>query len=104
MRKMYRMMLSPLFTNIPIKETFNYIIEQLYAHKKLTSIRWKLIFRRLLINVATEFTFKFNSTFFKQMDGCNMVAPLPVTFSDIDIAKLQYDVVIPSNLLSKICR
>ena len=98
------MILSPLLTNIPIEETFKYIIEQLYVHKKLTSIRWKLVFRRLLINVATKFTFKLNSRFFKQVDGCNMVAPLSVAFSDIDIVKLENDVVTPSNLLSKICR
>ena len=27
-----------LFTNIPIEETINYIIEQIYVHKKLTPI------------------------------------------------------------------
>ena len=38
-----------LFTNIPIQETINYIIEQIYVHKKLTPICSKLIFRRLKI-------------------------------------------------------
>ena len=65
-----------LFTNIPIKETINYVTEQIYVHKKLTLICLKLIFRRLLLKLATECNFKFNSRFFKQADGCTMGGPL----------------------------
>ena len=72
-----------LFTNISIEETINYIIEQIYIHKKLMPICSKLIFRRLLIKLAVECTFIFNSRFLKQMDGCTMGGPLSVTFSDI---------------------
>ena len=85
-----------LFTNIPIQETINYIIEQIYVHKKLTPIFPKLIFRRLLIKLTTECTFKFNNRFLKQGDGCTMGGPLPVTFSDIHMVKMKNDVVIPS--------
>ena len=85
-----------LFTNIPIQETINYIIEQIYVHKKLTPICSKLIFRRLLIKLATECTFKFNNRFLKQVDGCTMGGPLSVTFSDIYMVKMENDVVIPS--------
>ena len=49
-----------LFTNIEIEDTINYIINQIYVHKKLTPICSKLIFRRLLIKLAMECTFKFN--------------------------------------------
>ena len=42
------------FTNFPIEETINYIIEQIYVHKKLTPICLKLIFRWLSLK------FKFN--------------------------------------------
>ena len=37
-----------LFTNILIEKTINYIIEQIYVHKKLMPICSKLIFGRLL--------------------------------------------------------
>ena len=74
-----------LFTNIPIEETINYIIEQIYVHKKLTPICSKLILRRVLIKLATECTFKLNSRFLKQVDDCTMGGPLSVTFSDIYI-------------------
>ena len=61
-----------LFTNIPIQETINHITEQIYVLKKLTPVCSKLIFRRLLITLATECTFKFSSRFLKQVDGCAM--------------------------------
>ena len=35
-----------LFTNSPIKDTIEYIIEQIYKHKKLKPICSKLIFKR----------------------------------------------------------
>ena len=85
-----------LFTNFPIEETISYIIGQIYVHKKLTPICSKLIFRRSLIKLATECTFKFNSRFLKQVDGCTMGGPLSVTFSDIYMVKMENDVVIPS--------
>ena len=76
--------------------TINYIIEQIYVHKELTPIYLKLIFRRLLIKLNTEFTFKFNSRFFNQVDGCTMRGPLSVTFSDIYMVKMVNNVVITS--------
>ena len=85
-----------LFANILIKERINYIIEQIYAHIKSTPICGKLIFRRLLIKLATECTFKFNNRFLKQVDGYTMGGPLSVTFSDIYMVKMKNDVVIPS--------
>ena len=88
MKKMYHMVESS-FTNIPVEETINYIIEQIYVHKKLMPICSKLIFRRLLIKLATECTFKFNSRFLKQVDGCTMGGPLSVTFSDIYMVKME---------------
>ena len=89
-----------LFANILIEETINYIIEQIYVHKKLTPICSKLIFRRLLIKLAIECTFQFNSIFLKQVDGSTMGGPLSVTFSDTYMVKMENDVV----FLSQICR
>ena len=60
------------------------------------SICSKLIFRRLLIKLAKECTFKFNSRFLKQVDGCPMGEPLSVTFSDIYMVKMENDAAIPS--------
>ena len=84
-----------LFTNIPIKETIDYIIEQIYTYKKLKPICSKLIFKRLLLKLATECTYTFNHKFYKQIDGCTMRGPLSVTFSDIFMIKMESDIVIP---------
>ena len=35
-----------LFTNIPVKETVNYILDQIYVHKALPQICSRLIFKR----------------------------------------------------------
>ena len=52
----------------------------------------KLIFRRLLMKLATECTLKFSSRFLKQVDGCTMGGQLSVTFSDIFMVKMENDV------------
>ena len=62
----------------------------------MTPICLKLIFRRLLIKIVTEYTFKFNSRFYTQGDGCTMRRPIFVTFSDIYMVKTENNVVIPS--------
>ena len=75
-----------LFTNIPVKETVNYILDQIYVHKTLQQIcYYRLIFKKLLMKLGTEVTFTFNNKFYKQIDGCTMGGPLSVTLSDIYI-------------------
>ena len=54
-----------LFTNIPLKETIGYILEQIYVRNKLPIICSKLIFRRLLEKITTKNLFQLNSKFFK---------------------------------------
>ena len=83
--------MESLFANIPINETINYILDQMYNKKKLKPICRKLIFKHFL---ATEVTFTTNKNFFKQTDGCTMGGPLSVTFSDIFIIKMENDIVI----------
>ena len=42
-----------LFTNIPIKDTLEHIVEQIYTHKKLKPLCSELVFKRLLLKLAT---------------------------------------------------
>ena len=51
----------------------------------------KLIFKRLLLKLATESTYIFQSQFNKQPDGWTMGGPLSVTFSNIYLTKLEKD-------------
>ena len=84
-----------LFTNVPIHDTRKYILEEIYTHNKLPHICSKLIFKRLLLKLATESTYIFQSQFYKQTDGCTMGGPLSVTFSNIYLTKLEKDQVKP---------
>ena len=84
-----------LFTNIPIIETIDYIIDLICNQHKLPIICSKLIFRRLLLKLTTENTFIFQSKYYKQTDGCTMGGPLSVIFADIFMMKLEKHVVEP---------
>ena len=48
-----------LFTIIPVKGTIDYIIYQMHGKKKFVPVCTKLIFKRLLLKLATEFKFTF---------------------------------------------
>ena len=86
-----------LFTNIPVYDTINYILDQIYKHKKLKPICNKLIFKRLLLKLSTDCTFTFNNKFYKQIEGCTMGGPLSVTLSDIHMTRCENDIVIPNS-------
>ena len=88
-----------LFTNIPIKDTIEYITEQIHTHNKLKPICSKLIFKRLSLRLATECTYTFNHMFFKENNGCTLGGPLSVTFSDIYMIKMESEIVIPQKPL-----
>ena len=85
------------FTNIPMFNTIDYILEQIYVQHKLKPICSELIFKRLLIKLSTEVTFTFNSKFCIQTDGCALGGPLSVTFSDMYMTKMERDVIRPFN-------
>ena len=42
-----------LFTNVPIQETIDYILDEIYVKNKLTKICSKLIFKSLLLKLTT---------------------------------------------------
>ena len=84
-----------LFTIIPVDETINYIINEIYQKKKLPQICSKTIFERLLYKLTTEVSFQFNYKLFKQTNGCTMGGPLSVPLSDIHMIRMETDVVVP---------
>ena len=61
------------FTNIPIKETIDYIKDQIYVQKNLKPICTKLIFQKLLLKLASECKFAFSNSFCQQTNGCTML-------------------------------
>ena len=56
--------MESLFTNIPINETIDHVLDQMYNKKKLKPICSKLIFKNLSLKLATEVTFTINNNFF----------------------------------------
>ena len=81
---------SSLFTNIPVDETIQVIVDKLYPKTPGVKVRdqtWKgisrLIFKRSLIWCLCNQTFSFNGTLYKQIDGCAMGSPLAPLMADI---------------------
>ena len=81
------------FTNTPLDETIDYIIEIIYTHKKLPQICRKLVFRTLFEKITKGCTFQLRFKFYKQVDGCAMGGPFSVSLSHIYMAKMEDDVV-----------
>ena len=84
-----------LFTSIPIEETIDFIIHQIYQEKLIKPICSKTIFKRLLDKLSKECTFSANNKLIKQIDGCPMGGPISVVFANIFMCKLEKEVVRP---------
>ena len=84
-----------LFTNIPVHETIDYILDEIYVKKKLPELCKRSIFKKLLLKLTCENVFMFNDQFYRQINGCTMGGPLSVIMANIYMTKLEIDVVIP---------
>ena len=83
------------FTNIPVQETIDYSIHEIYTEKKLPQICSKTIFSRLLLKVTTDCLSQLNQKLYKQTEGFSMGGPLSVTLADIHMIRTENDVVKP---------
>ena len=83
------------FTNIPVEETIEYIIHQIYNEKKVPQICSKTVFRRLMYKLTAECAFQINQNLFEQTEGCGMGGPLSVTLAYIHIIRTEKDIVTP---------
>ena len=79
-----------LFTNIPVEETMQVIVNKLYPKIPGVKVRdqnWKgisrLVFKRSLIWCLCNQTFCYNGTLYKQIDGCARGSPLVPLKADI---------------------
>ena len=74
---------DPLFTNIPLGETINICVDNLYNGNENPSNIPKHDFHNLF-NIATEESFfMFNSKYYKQVDGVPMISPLGPALANI---------------------
>ena len=67
---------SSLFTEVPLDETIDHIIKEIYVNNKLPPLGSKLLFKHLLCQVTKNTVFSFNDRLYKQTDGCGMGNPL----------------------------
>ena len=84
-----------LLTNIPVRETIDFICNEIYNRKKLKPICKQSIFKKLLYKLTTECTFSVTGKLRKQIDGVAMGGTLSVTLSDCFMNKIEKYVVIP---------
>ena len=64
--------MESFFTNIPIKETLDFICDEIYNHKKLKPICKQSIFKKLLYKLTTKCIFGVTARLRKQIDGVAM--------------------------------
>ena len=84
-----------LFPNIPIKDTVDFICEEIYVHKKLEPICKKSIFKKLVYKLTTECTYSATGKLRKQVDRVSMGGTLSVTLSDCFMNKMERDIILP---------
>ena len=84
-----------LFTNIPIKETIDYICDEMCRNNAIEPMCKKSLFRKLLYKLSSQCVFSVNNQLIKQIDGCPMGGPISVFSSDILMNKMERDIVIP---------
>ena len=84
-----------LFSNIPIKDTIDFICEEIYVHKELEPIYKQPILKKLLYKITTECTFSTIGRFWKQVDGVSMGGTLSVVLSDCFMNKIERDIILP---------
>ena len=88
-----------LFTSIPVSETIDYVIKEIYENKVIKPMyKSKLIFRRLLEKLTKNCVFSVNIKLVKQVEGCPMGGAISVIMSGIHMKRMEKDCVAPLNL------
>ena len=87
--------LDSLFTSIPLGETVDFILDEIYVRKKLEPFCKKSVFKRLLNKLCKGCTFVADGRLIRQVDGCPMGGPISVVFCNIFCVKREFDVVKP---------
>ena len=87
-----------LFTSIPVRETIDFILNEIYVQKVIPPFcKKRLHFKRLLERLTGECKFSVNGVLVRQKDGCPIGGSISGDFADIFMNKLERDVVIPRN-------
>ena len=92
-----------LFTNIPLEETIDICVDNLYSDNENPPNIPKHNFRNLL-NIATKETFfMFNNKYYKQVDGVAMASPLGPALANIFMCILKVNGFVIVLMISNLC-
>ena len=78
------------FTSIPVKETIDYTITEIYENKVIERMcKSKLVFRRLLEKLPQNCVFSVSNKLVKQVDGCLIGRAISVIILGIHMNRLE---------------
>ena len=87
--KMISFDVKSLFTNVPLDETIETILQKVYAEKKIKTSIPKPILKELLLLCTKHLHFRFNGETYIQIDGVAMGSPLGPPLANIFMISLE---------------
>ena len=75
--------LDSLFTSIPLNETIDFILDEIYVRKNLEPFCKKSVLKKLLNKLHKGCTFLADGRLIRQVDGCPIGGPISVVLSNI---------------------
>ena len=82
-----------LFTNVPLHDTVNIILERVYKEKLLDTNLSKRSLKKLILDSCQKTTFTFDSTLYEQIEGVSMGASCGPVLANIILTELEKRVV-----------
>ena len=79
---------TTLFTNVPVMETIDYILESISSHNMEIGLPPNKL-KELILKCTMNVQFRFNGQLYRQIDGVAMGSPLGPILVDIFMAKLE---------------
>ena len=87
--------MDSLFLSIPLGETIDFIVDEIYARKKLEPFSKISVFTKLPNKLSKGCNLLADSRLIRQVDGCPMGGPISIVFSNIFCVKVEFDVAKP---------
>ena len=82
-----------LFTNVPVEETTDLILDYAYSNSDLAPVVPRITLRHLLLLCTTSSPFMWKNALFKQVDGVSMGSPLGPLYADFYMSSLENEVI-----------
>ena len=78
-----------LFTNVPVKETINIILDMVYNKKLINTNLKKRTMKKLLLDSCTKTAFSFDNVLYEQCDGVSMGSSLGPVLANIILTEFE---------------